>query len=833
MKNLYEDFANKVAGWIGFDTTDIETTGRVQKQLFNDSFYGGQPLCNYLNYRYFDKISGNFLLTSGAAGFLLEICPLVGVNDGVVKSLNLFFAKELPKDGFLQFFLMASSDIEDFLNFWSAGRVNNHPVLKRITKSRMEHLRNRAANFHSSGKKLPRNFRIFVSYSKTCKSFNEAALSEITSFRKILVAKLASLNLQPELCATPELIRICREFFELDPSKNLNYKPISKHDTINNQCLSPANHYHHQKKGFVNLETNIIHRAYCFTQVPDFWSLAQNIELLGSREGNPLPARFCLSLTVTNDFATNKVLINRGKRVIDSSERPYSRHDKALQEEAREWRDIIHAIAKGETVLSDSFCLFISANEKDIDRSVSDIMTNLGKYSWQAAPVDYFHLEAILGAMPMHAASFWPQLKAKKLVHISLSSEVVAKLPIHGEWYGVPLSGVPFIGSRGQLFNWNPYYRLGSGNFNINVIGPSGVGKSVLLQELANAMLAQNTRIFILDIGKSYAELAKLLGGEIIEFGALSTFTINPFSGLQKGMNEVDFNQIVICAKELLAIMCGAKSEYETAILESAIKEAVIISEFNLDLKKFVKFLESSNSETLKQFGTSLFSYTPEGVYGKYFSGEKPANFTKAITIFEFEHVKDQPKLISIILQALLMQLTSQFLTGDRSQKFMVIVDEAWHMLDHSAAFFAANGRNFRRYMGSLVICTQCFADLQTAGCDQENNNHRKAIFENSAWKIILPPGSVADFEAHTEFKHKVPLLRSLSFERGQYSEMLLSTAGVDVIGRLMLDSFSASVFSTEASDFAFLKEKEEQGFSIEEAIDKLIEFKERKANAG
>ena len=131
-------------------------------------------------------------------------------------------------------------------------------------------------------------------------------------------------------------------------------------------------------------------------------------------------------------------------------------------------------------------------------------------------------------------------------------------MPIHGEWYGVPLSGVPFIGKRGQIFCWNPYYRLAVGNFNINVIGPSGVGKSVFLQELANCMLSQNTRVFILDIGKSYAELAKLLGGEIIEFGALSSFTINPFAGLRKGIDDIDFNQLVICAKELLAIMCGA-----------------------------------------------------------------------------------------------------------------------------------------------------------------------------------------------------------------------------------------------------------------------------------
>jgi conjugal transfer ATP-binding protein TraC len=148
-------------------------------------------------------------------------------------------------------------------------------------------------------------------------------------------------------------------------------------------------------------------------------------------------------------------------------------------------------------------------------------------------------------------------------------------------------------------------------------------------------------------------------------------------------------------------------------------------------------------------------------------------------------------------------------------------------LLEHTAAFFAASVRNFRRYGGSLVICTQCFADLQTAGTNQENNNHRKAIFENSAWKVILPPNSFTDFEAHSEFKHKVPLLKSLSFERGEYSEMLLSSSGTDVVGRLMLDPLSSTIFSTEATDFSFLQAQEKQGVPIEEAIENLMKKKQ------
>ena len=826
MKNLYEDFANKAAAIIGFDKTDCETFERSKQGLFENNLNGAESLKDYLSYRYFDPKTESFLLAGSSAGFLLEICPLVGVETSVVKNLNQFFAKELPVGGFLQFFLLASSDIEDFLRFWGNGRVSSDPVLQRITLERQKYLRIQAANYHSSGKCLPRSFKLLVSYSTIYRNCNEASLTDLQRFRKVLMTKLSSLGLQPRIGNTETLIRICREILEFEPGKKINYNSVAKLDLVNNQCLSSGNYYISKKRGFVNTKTNIVHRAFSITGMPSFWSLLQNINLLGDSERSPLPARFLISYTISNDHKSKKAFMARGKRIIDAAERPYARHDKALHSEATEWREIIRRLACEDNILSDSWILVASAKEEKIDDACEEIITQYGGQDFHLSSLDYFNLEAILGCMPMHAANFWPELKLKKLIQPVLSSEVVAKIPIHAEWYGVPLSGVPLIGKRGQLFNWNPYYRIGAGNFNINVVGPSGVGKSVFLQNLADVMLASNIRVFILDIGASYAPLAKLLGGEIIEFGALSSFTINPFVGLKAEMVETEFNQLVVCAKELLAIMCGANGEFETASLEKAIKDAVIASQFKLDLQGFVTFLKQSELELLEHFATSLFSYTKEGVFGKYFSGEKPAHFDKSITIFEFEHVKDQPKLIAIILQTLLMQITSQFLTGDRSQKFMIIVDEAWMLLDHCAGFLAAIARNLRRYGGSLVVCTQCFADLQTAGATQDNNNHRKAIFENSAWKVNLPPGSFTDFEAHSEFKEKVPLLKSLSFERGRYSEMLLSSSGIDVVGRLILDPFSAAVFSTESGDFNFLNKQEAAGIAMEQAIDNLIREK-------
>ncbi|NBU53054.1 MAG: hypothetical protein EBS33_01560, partial [Alphaproteobacteria bacterium] len=337
-----EDFANKAADIIGFNRTELESFKRAKDALFESSLKGGEPLKNFLNYRYFDPASENFLMSEGAAGFLLEICPLVGVNEMVVKNLNQFFAKELPSGGYLQFLLIASSDIGEFLEFWKQGRISKDPILQRITKERAEYLRVRAANFASSGKTLPRMFRMYVAYSKTLSNPNEAGLNELSEFRKKLTAKFSSLNLAPTICGVDSLIRICRDILEFSPHKKADYRSVAGSDLINNQCLSGGNYYENRKTSFVNTSTGIVHRAYTVSGMPKFWSLQQNIELLGRSTGSPLPARFVISYTISNDQRTKKTFTARGQRVIDAAEKPYSRHNKALHQEAVEWREIIH-----------------------------------------------------------------------------------------------------------------------------------------------------------------------------------------------------------------------------------------------------------------------------------------------------------------------------------------------------------------------------------------------------------------------------------------------------------------------------------------------------------
>jgi hypothetical protein len=68
-----------------------------------------------------------------------------------------------------------------------------------------------------------------------------------------------------------------------------------------------------------------------------------------------------------------------------------------------------------------------------------------------------------------------------------------------------------------------------------------------------------------------------------------------------------------------------------------------------------------------------------------------------------------------------------------------------------------------------------------------------------------------------------IPLIRSISLSPNNYAECLICTTGVSVIGRLVLDDYSKALFSTDATDFSFLKTKTQQGIGLDEAVEQLV----------
>jgi conjugal transfer ATP-binding protein TraC len=73
------------------------------------------------------------------------------------------------------------------------------------------------------------------------------------------------------------------------------------------------------------------------------------------------------------------------------------------------------------------------------------------------------------------------------------------------------------FGRRGQALGVDLFANP-SGNFNACVVGTSGSGKSVFMNELALGYLGSGARVWVIDAGRSYENLCRRLGGQYLEF---------------------------------------------------------------------------------------------------------------------------------------------------------------------------------------------------------------------------------------------------------------------------------------------------------------------------
>jgi conjugal transfer ATP-binding protein TraC len=818
LKSIYAGIAN-ACGLA--ENVESENTSTIVDKILAGTF----ALDDYLSYRYFDEENNLFLSDGNICGFMLEISPIVGVDDSVHKNLSHFFNDELPEYSYLQFLLVASHDVEDILSHWQEARTNSSPLLDKITKRRAQFVRERATSFGVSDGRIARDYRIFVSFSQIIDTKNNTK-SGITSFRDSFINKLESLQLAPRTCDAIDLIRLVRTMLQMELSTNTSasYNPL---ELLSKQIVSPSVMQGIEDDRINHPSSGLVSRIYHIKELPLEFSLAETINLFGdsTRSSMGIPARFIISYSVSSNISKSgsAMITARGKKVIEASEKWYSNGNRDLKREAAEWQDINDRVtSNGERLLTEHWSLMITSTNASIDIVSQNLINLYNNNNFRLGVSSNLQLPSLLSMLPMQQGLMWNILDKFKLTRLVLSKEVIARLPIHAEWKGVPKSGVLLHARRGQLFNFNPFYKISSGNYNICIFAPSGGGKSVFLQELAVSLMAQNTRMFILDIGQSFANICTLLDGEIIQFGRNAPFSLNPFASFYKGMSPDDKDEFLKCTKGLLEVMCGVGDDARgSAELEKAIVAALVQNNYKLDISSFAKFLEDSDSVILQKYGATLYPYTNEGLYGKYFSGTKQATFKRLITVFEFEEIKNDPKLLSIVLQILLMEVTNQFLTGDRQTPFMIIVDEAWMLLDFATSFFAAFVRTVRKYGGSLVICVQNFMDLH------KTQEHR-TILENSTWTILLKQDEkgLGAFKESEAFKEMIPLIKSISLSPNKYAEALLYTTGVTVVGKLVLDDYSKALFSTDPSDFNFLKNKTKEGISLDEAVEQLVSLK-------
>jgi conjugal transfer ATP-binding protein TraC len=407
----------------------------------------------------------------------------------------------------------------------------------------------------------------------------------------------------------------------------------------------------------------------------------------------------------------------------------------------------------------------------------------------------------------------------------TLSNEPSNLMPLQGEWQGTKSPGMMLVGRRGQLFYWCPFDN-NEGNYNTCVVGRSGSGKSVFMQELMTSILGLGGRVFVLDVGRSFEKTAKLLNGSFLEFSTHSPLRgspicINPFSSIPIHDDEAASDALAML-KPILALMAAPKegtTDLEDTYLEQAIQRAWASKKNATTITDVADFLLEHPDLVAMSLGERLHPYTERGTYRRFFNGTANVDLSHPLVVVEFEELKERKDLQSVIVQMVILQITNSIYMGDRTTPSCLILDEAWDMLrgKQSGVFIETAARRLRKYFGGLIVGTQSINDFYATPGAQ-------AAFDNADWMCLL---SQKD-ESIELLKNSKRLsmdpamertLRSLHTEQGKYAEIMIKGPKGFAVGRLFLDPFSKILYSTKADEFAAVQSLVNQGMSLKEAI--------------
>ena len=196
-------------------------------------------------------------------------------------------------------------------------------------------------------------------------------------------------------------------------------------------------------------------------------------------------------------------------------------------------------------------------------------------------------------------------------------------------------------------------------------------------------------------------------------------------------------------------------------------------------------------------------------------------SWTKKVT--HPSEVFKKTDLVRAVVLSAIMFMTSQAMTrSPRSVRKLLLIDEAWSMLKGGSMgeFVETYARTARKYGGALATATQSLNDYY-------KSDGARAALENSDWMLVLQQKAetIADFKASKRLDmddRTETLIRSLKRSGSDYSEVFIKGPETEAIGRLVLDDYSATLFSSSPQTFAAIDAEIARGHQLADAIERI-----------
>jgi conjugal transfer ATP-binding protein TraC len=822
MLSSLSQFGNKLASFLGEPNSGIGDFKTHQKK--KEALFPIPPLSQLLIYNAYDE-QNEIFLNNASMGFVIECIPLVGGDDSTYKILDSLFQETLDEGDSVQCLLWADHRTDHFLNRWKHSRINKE-IYKEIAHNRAEFLK-------KNKKQAIRLFRCILSYSMPLSKDPQEDLKRIVEIKQKFLKTLTSLSYAFPWNAKL-LIENVSGLINFSHSAELERKSWNPLDTLSSQIQGGGKLEVEENQLIWKKDPEAIFRSFRITESPSHWPFFAMQKLIGDvfRDGFRMHHPFYIHYGVhcpkqdaaeASFWRRSQLIENQGKSSM------LIRLIPDLAGELRECDHIRRSINQGARFVCTQFTVGCWAEPHSIHQAEQSLKAIFKINQFTLVENSCLHLPHLLTLLPMSWAEHVKDLKDFHLLKTTLTTECTNFLPIQGEWSGTRSPGMLMVGRRGQLINWNPFDNK-SGNYNCVVVGRSGSGKSVFMQELLLNGLSVGANVYILDVGRSYEKMSDLLDGQKIEFSRDSNICLNPFSNINLDNGEEEREASINFLKAIIACMAApteGTSDLENTLIEKAIVATWEAKQHHATITDISDWLQNQNEDCGRKLGIMLTPYTNKGIYRKYFDGDNNIDFHNPMVLIELEELKSKKDFQAVVLQIFIMTIANKAFMGDRKTPFYICIDEAWDLLrgKQTGLFIETLARRLRKYNGSLVIGTQSIDDFfSTPGAN--------AAYENSDWMCLLSQkkSSISRLSESKRVRmdvHMQTALESVTTQHGEFSEVLIWDAdGNYSIARLILDPFSNLLYSTKAEDYSMIKDLTKAGKTIVESIHHILDKK-------
>jgi conjugal transfer ATP-binding protein TraC len=774
----------------------------------------------------FDEDTNLFTMADGTIGFGFVAKPLPGGDESVTQRLNVLFSFDYPKESFIQVMLMGSQNLRPTLDKIKHLRNTQDEALKESLNNRLKMLiegSTQPISLHAQS--YVREYKVVFTIKLPLEQKNQLPkqheLSAARDLRLSFEQTLKSAGFVPEALDAELYLRVVGQLLHWSPLAN--WRSAAKYY----DATTPVNEQLSEYDDMMQTDINGVWLGDKRLRILSPGRLQGQMSLQNMRRmiGDPLTGsrgihgNFFINLNIfIPDSAAEKQKADKERNAINyQAFGPMLKFNPKLLFKKESTDLLFKSINDGDRILKVKLCVGLFSDSLDTSETrLTEAQTYFSEIGWSMKEDKYLTLPMLVNSLPLcadaKAVRFLQRYKRLGSKH------AVEFLPVISDWSGTGTPQLTFISRGGQIMAMDIFDS--NTNYNTCIVAASGSGKSFLTNDIITSYISSGAKCWVIDIGRSYEKLTNAIGGDFVEFGEKSQICLNPFQIIKNYNEEADMVVGIIVS---MAAMEDKLTDLQLARLRSIMKDLWDEHEGGMTVDRVAEQLLKDDDRRVRDMGHQLFAFTSLGEYGRFFNGQNNVNFSNHLTCLELEELSGRGHLQQVVLLILIYQIQQAMYLGNRDQRKLLIIDEAWDLLARGniAKFIETGYRRFRKYNGAAITITQSLNDLY-------NSPSGVAIAENSANLYLLyqKPETIESIKRQNRLMigdGGYTFLKSVHTVTGQYSEIFFVTGYGVGIGRLMVDKYTKLLYSTHPDDIKKISQRTSQGMTTAEAIQDIL----------